>query len=423
MAYFIEKIIINKVRHLENVTIELSENEKKHLILTGKNGSGKTTVLEGIKSYLKCIEENRYNSLNVDLPANMQYSERRINELTNTENMENRVQSEIEQLKQSYSYYSNEINRYGNGLKAQLNDYSNLYEKYKNGEFILAYFGAKRNSAIEIPRVVSTVELNEAYGIESNIGSMFLNYLVYLKTQQSFARNENDTKVVEEIGKWFETFEKALKELFEDNSIKLIFDYKNLNFRIHQHNREDYGFDKLSHGYSAVLDIFMNLVLRMEKNKKLGYDIEGIVIIDEIETHLHIELQKKILPFLTTFFGNIQFIISTHSPFVLNSIDNAVIYDLEKKIKVEDLSSYAYDGIVEGFFEIDKYSVEIKEKISRYEYLVFKENKLEDEKKEEQSLRTYLRNVPETLAEELVYKFKSIELKRKTLEIQSKNQL
>lgn len=44
------------------------------------------------------------------------------------------------------------------------------------------------------------------------------------------------------------------------------------------------------------------------------------------------------MPFLTSFFPNIQFIVSTHSPFVLNSIDNSVIYDLEKDIRVENLS-------------------------------------------------------------------------------------
>ena len=59
-----------------------------------------------------------------------------------------------------------------------------------------------------------------------------------------------------------------------------------------------------------------------------------IVLIDEIETHLHLELQKLILPMLTELFPNIQFIVSTHSPFVINSIENATIFDLEKKTLV-----------------------------------------------------------------------------------------
>ena len=41
------------------------------------------------------------------------------------------------------------------------------------------------------------------------------------------------------------------------------------------------------------------------------------------------ELQKEIVPILTELFPNIQFILTTHSPFILNSAKNAVVYDLE----------------------------------------------------------------------------------------------
>lgn len=54
-------------------------------------------------------------------------------------------------------------------------------------------------------------------------------------------------------------------------------------------------------------------------------------MIDELETHLHVSLQKKILPFLTEFFPNLQFIVTTLSPFILNSIEDVVVYDLEKR--------------------------------------------------------------------------------------------
>ena len=46
---FITKLQINSVRHLKDIEIPISETERKHLILTGKNGSGKTSVLEAIE--------------------------------------------------------------------------------------------------------------------------------------------------------------------------------------------------------------------------------------------------------------------------------------------------------------------------------------------------------------------------------------
>ncbi len=78
----------------------------------------------------------------------------------------------------------------------------------------------------------------------------------------------------------------------------------------------------------------------------------GIIFIDEIETHLHLELQRRILELLTPIFPNIQFIVSTHSPFVLNSLENVVIYDLEECVLIKDgLVDVPYQGIVEGYFK------------------------------------------------------------------------
>lgn len=72
--------------------------------------------------------------------------------------------------------------------------------------------------------------------------------------------------------------------------------------------------------------------MRMQNQiqRSFDFDLPGIVLVDEIETHLHLELQKNIMPFLTTIFPNIQFIVTSHSPFILNSIQNVVLYDLEK---------------------------------------------------------------------------------------------
>lgn len=52
---YITKLAINKVRHLKDILIPLSENQIKHLILTGKNGSGKTSVVEALARYLDKI--------------------------------------------------------------------------------------------------------------------------------------------------------------------------------------------------------------------------------------------------------------------------------------------------------------------------------------------------------------------------------
>ena len=57
MEHFITKIKIEKVRHLENIEIELSEDSRRHLLITGKNGSGKTSLLEALREKLAIINQ------------------------------------------------------------------------------------------------------------------------------------------------------------------------------------------------------------------------------------------------------------------------------------------------------------------------------------------------------------------------------
>lgn len=413
MSIFIKEINISKLRHLENIDIILSENIKRNLIITGKNGVGKTTVLKAIKQYLKSIEEKKYNDINVSYKNSIRYLKKRIEEIDNNININTNNPFERQKCNDSLKSLKNSISKYEDGVSLKINDDLNISNKYDEGELILAYFDAKRDSKVIIPQSVPTVELEKKYSIDADIDKKFLDYLVYLKTQQSFARNEDDMEIVEDIGKWFDKFENSLKDLFDDNSIKLKFDYRKLNFKIHQDGREEFGLNELSDGFSAVLDIVMNLILRMEKTREgLAYNKEGIVLIDEVETHLHIELQKKIMPFLTSFFPNIQFIVTTHSPFVINSINDAVIYDLEKQIQVEDLSGYSYEGVVEGYFNIDQYSNEAKEKLYRYKELVNKLSKSEEDESEEFELRNYFKGIPQNLASEIIYEFKNIEISR-----------
>lgn len=138
----------------------------------------------------------------------------------------------------------------------------------------------------------------------------------------------------------------------------MVFDEDTFKFSIAMDGREPFDFNTLSSAYAAILDIVADLIIRMEKqiNRSFDFNIPGVVLIDEIETHLHLELQKNIMKLLTTVFPNMQFIVSSHSPFILNCLDNVVIYDLEKNMFVKDgLSNVPYSGIVEGYFKADDY--------------------------------------------------------------------
>ena len=141
----------------------------------------------------------------------------------------------------------------------------------------------------------------------------------------------------------------------------------------------------------------------MDSNWKLKgdlsqYEEEGIVLIDELETHLHVELQRKILPFLTEFFPRIQFIITTHSAYILNSISYACIYDLEKQVRFTDFSSYSVDDIAEGYLDATAFSDELQKKAKRYQELYGRTDLSDDERAERADLRMELKDAEDVLS-------------------------
>jgi len=387
MEHYITEIRIETLRHLSNIVISLNPKQRQNLILTGKNGSGKTSLLVALQKYLQAINDKRYKDLIEDfiprLPA----------------------------IKECL------INQYAAGVRVLFNDSEHLEALYEQGNFITAYFPANRKTQFMKSQGVEDIKLDVSYRVSSEPGQLLLKYLIHLKTQQAYARNEGDIAVVDRIQQWFDRFTEALRILLDNDTIELQYDYKEYNFKIHQAGRNPFGLEELSDGYSSVIQIVSDLILRMDKNWLLGdeisqYDTEGIVLIDEIETHLHIGLQKKIMPFLTQFFPKIQFIVTTHSPYILNSLSNAKVYDLENGMELEDLSAYSSDELAEGYFGADEYSEQIKEKIKRYQALRVKPDLTEEEHTERALLRSKLRNIPKGLSKEIAEILDDIEGKQ-----------
>lgn len=356
---FVSKIIIENVRHLKNIEIPLSNDKAKHLILTGRNGSGKTSVLKALSCYLNA----------------MVASDRLIEALQHLEHYKSKFmklqqqKTENSEAIEAEKAVTDELNQIKSGIIVEFNESSNnLRYCFEKGQFVLAYYKAERIFEADIPQHVEKVSLKEKYSITEEPRRVFIKYLLDLKVTEALARNNGNIEKAESIKKWFEQFEKLLRRIFEDDSLELIFEEDTFRFYIKEKNRELFDFNTLSSGFAAVLDIVLDIIVRMEKatNKSFDFNLPGIVLIDEIETHLHLELQKTILELLTSVFPNVQFIVSTHSPFVLNSLDNVVIYDLEKHITVKDgLSNVPYAGVVEGYFKADQMSDKLREKYDR----------------------------------------------------------
>ncbi len=114
----------------------------------------------------------------------------------------------------------------------------------------------------------------------------------------------------------------------------------------------------LSSGELALVSLFGEILRQsdnLQNNIPLS-DIQGMVLIDEVDKHLHITLQKEVLPKLMMMFPNVQFIVSSHSPFLNmgladDAIERTQIIDLDNNGLVceptnNDLYREVYDMMI-----------------------------------------------------------------------------
>lgn len=98
---------------------------------------------------------------------------------------------------------------------------------------------------------------------------------------------------------------------------------------------------ELSSGFSSILKILQSIIAGYSyfTNEAQIANVRGIVLIDEIESHLHNQWQVKIIPLLKKLFPNTTFFITTHSSLVISQLEQGEVYRLERNKN---------DGIVYG---------------------------------------------------------------------------
>lgn len=150
--------------------------------------------------------------------------------------------------------------------------------------------------------------------------------------------------------------------------------------------------EQLSEGYKIVIAMVADLAARMaEANPDMDNPLNstGIVLIDEVDLHLHPRWQRDILSQLTKVFPNIQFVVSTHSPvIVVGAAEIAQVINLNKINEDENLIydhtyiSNVGQVLLSDLFGLNYlYSPEWDEKIEERNSLLSKQELTEDEKK------------------------------------------
>lgn len=136
--------------------------------------------------------------------------------------------------------------------------------------------------------------------------------------------------------------------------------------------------EQLSDGYRITLAMIADIAARMAGANPTMNDplqSEGVILIDEIELHLHPQLQREILSILRRVFANVQYICTTHSAPVVSHIKDGTVFTLRDDsggIQASKIRTYGHDAnyLLERVFETSKNPAQIQERLDQCARLI-----------------------------------------------------
>lgn len=290
-------------------------------IFTGENGTGKSVILDAIRTILG----GQKTKIERDIVANKEDFTIHIDYIEN-QNVKC-IESSSFTGYESLGVRTNET-RIGEILAdANLADKVNWIVDYWSPDLDTNTFKISSLSVVNPKEQMQSPFAKTFSNTEINKFVCFLDYL----------RGSEEPKQHEEGQFLYELVGKMIGDCLGEGRF-LYVDRMNLIPKVEVRGKE-LSIDKLSMGNLLLFNHFISTLYRMYVVcERLQLPIEqvnklpGVLLIDEIENHLHPKWQRKIISLIQKYFPNLQLIITTHSPFVVNSEQNANVWVCESKI-------------------------------------------------------------------------------------------
>ena len=330
----LKQVEIENFRAISMLTLPLDNDLT---VLYGKNAEGKTSVLSAIAVGLGSIPRLLPDVSGIDFRANdlRGRGPMRVN-LTTRQGITWRRQR-----------YSNKNKTAPTKGLQELQDFLSTIVKADRDEGclpldlpIVAYYGTDR-SVIDVPERRSRsrkaspryTALNAALTARTNFREFF-NWFYdkefeELRIQRDFGTRNRRLKDLDAVRKAIESMiPGASNPRIAPSPSRFV-----VSMEFGLGSTEILSIDQMSGGYRVMLALVADLARRMAQgNSHLENPLESeaIVLIDEVELHLHPEWQQLVLPNLVRTFPNTQFIVSTHSPQVLTTVQPNEIVELKR---------------------------------------------------------------------------------------------
>ncbi|HMT54955.1 MAG TPA: AAA family ATPase [Saprospiraceae bacterium] len=352
-------------------------------IITGENGTGKTIILDAIRSLLMGNIKTR------NIYANLETSTISCEIIVGDSLIIDCIQSYLkdDRFKEVESI---NVNNQAFGFRFSTKNIG-------GDKWIVNYWTSKtKNDDFSINSLVSLKPedylKNALDGIQSNVEvTALITYFDYLKT--------SDNPKEKQEGEFLFNILKDIIKLSLNGGEFLYVERKTLTPIVSQLGNE-VAINQLSSGNLYLIQRLISLLGQMYSVYILNPEIAlvdlcktpGLLLIDEAENHLHPKWQKTFLNSILEIFPNLQIIATTHSPFIVSSVENAKVFVCKSMINnsiiVDETAQYSNKPIEEvllsDVFNTERFNQEITQLLAARDEAIASKNNIAKDKIEAQ---------------------------------------
>jgi len=340
----VRKVVIDNFRNKSHLELDFG---RRLTILVGENGSGKTTVLDAVSiglgavlTLLPKVSGITFKKTDIQQKSNTKAAFTRIRIETFSDLFWDRTERR-DKSKNTISSIPPSVGL----LKLREFINNNVIDPFnEDKDFILpvySYYGVSR-ALLDVPLrrrgFPKTHQRFESLENSLNAISRFKSAFVW------FYNKENEEQRLQKEVRDFdaklpqlETVRNAIIKFFPGVTEPHIL-LNPLRFAVKMNN-EVLDIMQLSDGYKTLLSLVVDLSTRLTlANPKMDNPLlaPATVLIDEIDLHLHPQWQRKIIGDLLNTFPNTQFILTTHSPYILEALNNHLMRYNIKELPFDD---------------------------------------------------------------------------------------
>jgi predicted ATP-binding protein involved in virulence len=384
----LHSLVFHNFKGIRDVTFEINE---KSSVFIGVNGVGKSSILRGINllysRIINKIVKNRFKQgINIELSD------------ISSGMPECKIEAEFMLSNGTIVPYNRAMERKSKGRVHNERSLVSIYEVFETLHLlpdsnmpIFVNYGVNR-LVLDVPiriRTKHTFDKESAFekAIESRID--FRTFFEWFRHQEDYENEQKARNNRAYVDIPLQSVRTAIMNMFEEEKFTgLRIERSPLSMVVNK-GKTSLRIEQLSDGEKCTLALIGDLARRLAlANPASGKPLEGagVVLIDEIELHMHPKWQREILAKLKKTFPNIQFIITTHSPQVLGEIDSDInVFSLKMKegnleyVNVSPLKGWNSNYILEDYMETSSLNRETKELIHSM-YIDFENRHYDDAK-------------------------------------------